>query len=213
MQNNVVIAIFDVESEAYQAFSELKRANVGEGYAVPEAVLFKNENKTINVVDGFSVTPADSGTATGIVIGSLVGIIGGPIGVILGAAFGAQAGMASDTGRALGDASVVAVVASKVFEGEIAIAALVSEDEPAFDAVFANFKTTILRFDAADVADDVDRLYELEAEISNQVLEEVKADCRAARAERREERRAKIKADLEEYAEATNRTMGDVMPM
>ena len=28
-----------------------------------------------------------------------------------------------------------------------------------------------------------------------------------------DETAAKIKADLEEYAEATNRTMGDVMPM
>ena len=213
MQNNVVIAIFDVESEAYQAFSELKKTNAGEGYVVPEAVLFKNENGTINVIDGFSITPVDSGTAQGIVIGSLMGVIGGPIGVILGASLGAQAGMASDSGRALGNASVVAVVASKIFEGEIAIAALVGEDEPAFDAAFADFKTTIVRYDAADVADDVDRLYELEAEISNQVLEEVKADRKAARAERREERRAKIKADLEEYAEATNRTMGDVMPM
>lgn len=213
MQNNVVIAIFDVESEAYQAFSELKNTSAGEGYVVPEAVLFKNENGTINVIDGFTIAPPDSGTTKGIVIGSLMGIIGGPIGVILGATYGASVGMASDAGRALGNASVVAVVASKVFEGEIAIAALVGEDEPAFDAAFANFKTTIVRYDAADVADDVDRLYELETEISNQVLEEVKADRKAARADRREERRARIKTQLEEYADATNRAMGDVMPM
>ena len=157
MQNNVVIAIFDVESEAYQAFSELKKTNAGEGYVVPEAVLFKNENGTINVIDGFSITPVDSGTAQGIVIGSLMGVIGGPIGVILGASLGAQAGMASDSGRALGNASVVAVVASKIFEGEIAIAALVGEDEPAFDAAFADFKTTIDSDDAkTQVANVVD---------------------------------------------------------
>lgn len=90
---------------------------------------------------------------------------------------------------------------------------MVGEDEPAFDAAFADYKTTILRYDAADIADDVDRLYDLEAEISNQVIEEIKADRKAARQDRREERREKIKAQLEEYAEATNRAMGEVTPM
>ena len=214
MTQNIVVALFEVESEAYQALTQLRNYPGDEKIYVSAAALVKKENGAMHVVDAFDTGANTSDdTAIGGLIGALFGVIGGPIGVILGAALGAQAGMASDTGRALGDASVVAIVASKVFEGEIAIAALVSEDEPAFDAVFANFKTTILRFDAADVADDVDCLYELEAEISNQVLEEVKADRKAARAERREERRAKIKADLEEYAEATNRTMGDVMPM
>lgn len=211
--NNVVITIFEVESEAHQAFNELKGKVVGEGYQVPEAVLLKNNAGTIEVIDGFGFAPADADTSTGIVIGSLVGVLGGPVGVILGAATGAWAGSVSDSGRALDTASAVAVVAGKIFEGEIAIAALVVEDEPAFDAVFADYKTTVARYDAADIADDVDRLYELGAEISNQVLAEVKADRKAERADRRAARREKIVAELEEYADATSRTMGDVAPM
>ena len=92
--------------------------------------------------------------------------------------------------------------------GETVIAALVSEDEPAFDAVFANYKTTIVRYDAADIAAEVERLYELGAEISNQVIAEVKADHKAELDERRDERRAKIKAQFEEYEAATNRSLG-----
>ena len=213
MNNNVVITIFEVESEAHQAFDELKGKVAGEGYQVPEAVLLKNNAGAIEVIDGFGFAPADTDTASGIVIGSLVGVLGGPIGVILGAAVGAWAGSVSDSGRALDNASAVAVVAGKIFEGEIAIAALVSEEEPAFDAVFANYKTTIARYDAADIADDVDRLYELGCEISNQVVAEVKADRKAERAERRAARHEKIAAQLEEYAEATNRAMGNVAPM
>lgn len=213
MNNNVVIAIFEVESEAHQAFNELKGKTVGQGYVAPEAALIKNTNNVIDVIDGFGYADPDSDTSLGIVIGSLVGILGGPVGVLMGASFGALAGSASDSGRAIDTASAVAVVASKIYEGEIAIAALVQEEEPAFDAAFANFKTTIIRYDAADIADDVDRLYELGAELSNQVFEEVKADKKAERAERRDERRATIKAQLEEYAEATNRAMGDVTPM
>lgn len=208
MENNVVIAIFEVESEAHQAFNELKRQTAGEGYVVAEAALIQNKANAIDVIDAFGYTPADAGISTGIVIGSLVGVLGGPIGVILGAATGAWAGSVSDSSRAMDTASAVAVVASKIFDGEIAIAALVQEEEPAFDAVFADYKATLARYDAADIADDVDRLYELGAEISNQVLQEVKADRKAERADRREERRTKIKAQFEEYEAATNRSMG-----
>lgn len=213
MKENVVLAIFEVESEAHQAFNELKRNNVGEGYTVPEAALIQKKNNQIDLIDGIGLAPVDSGASTGIVIGSLIGLLGGPIGVLLGAATGALAGSASDSGRAVDTASAVAVVASKLYDGEIAVAALASEEEPAFDAFFANYKTTIVRYDAADIADDVDRLYELADEVTNQVVQEVKADKKAERAEHREERREDIKAKVDEYAEATNRSMGDVTPM
>lgn len=213
MQNNVAIVIFNVESEAFQAFNELYNAPVGEGYFAPEAALIRNKDGVIDVCDSFGNVPVGTDTSKGIVIGSLVGLLGGPIGVILGASLGAQAGAAKDASRAIDNASVVAVVASKIYEGEIAIAALVGEDEPAFDNAFAKYDVTIIRYDAAEIADDVDRLYELEAEISNQVIEEVKSDRKAARQQRREDRRARIKAQLEEYSAATNRAMGEVTPM
>ena len=212
MKDNVVIAIFDVESEAHQAFNQLKREAVGKDYSAPEAALIKNTANTIDVIDGYGFGAVDSDTSSGMVIGSLVGILGGPVGVLIGAATGALVGSISDDDRAVDTASVVAVVASKIYDGETAIAALVQEEEPAFDAVFANYKTTIIRYDAADIADDVDRLQDLGRELTNQVVQEVKADRKAERAEHREEQRAKIKAGLDEYAEATNRTMGDVSP-
>ena len=85
--NNVVVTIFDIESEAFQAFNELSRATYGEGYDVYEAALVKVENGAVKMLDGFSFAPADADTSTGIIIGSLVGIIGGPLGVLLGAFF------------------------------------------------------------------------------------------------------------------------------
>ena len=213
MKNNVVIAVFEVESEAHQAFNQLKRESVGKGYSAPEAALIQNKANAIDVIDAFGYSPADTGTSTGMVIGSLVGILGGPVGVLLGAVTGALAGSVSDGGHAVDTASVVAIVASKIYEGEIAIAALVQEEEPAFDAVFADYKATIIRYDAADIADDVERLYDFGAELTNQMMEEVKADRKAEREDRRQEHRAKIESRLDEYAEATNRTMGEASPM
>ena len=207
MKNNVVVTIFEVESEAFQAFNELRTKFAGAGYTAAEAALVRNKEGRIDMLDGFSLGPAaGDDTATGIMIGSLIGILGGPIGVILGAGIGGLAGNASDTDRAIDTVNGVAVVADKLFEGETAIVALVQEDEPAFDAVFSGYKTTIVRYDAADIAADVDELRKIEEKVSEDVAAQLKA-------ERKAERKAKFEAQVDEYVAATNRTMGEVTPM
>lgn len=209
MKDNVVIAVFEVESEAYQAFNQIKQNNEGKDYVVGEASLIKNNTNTVDLIDAFGIAPADSDTSAGIVIGSLVGLLGGPIGVILGASAGALFGNISDGDRAIDTASAITVLADKIYEGETAIVALVREEEPAFDVAFNGFKTIIARYDAADVADDVKRLQDLSAELSNRVMEEVKADREAERAKQREERQKEIDASFEEYAAETNKRLGD----
>ena len=200
MKNNVVITIFEVESEAFQAFAELRARHTGAGYTAVEAALVRNKEGRIDMLDGFSLDAAvGDDTAMGIVIGSLVGILGGPIGVILGAGIGGLAGNASDADRAIDTANAVAVVADKLFEGETAIVALVQEDEPAFDVVFSGFKTTIIRYDAADIAADAEDLRKLEEQISQEVEDQMKAERKADRAERKAERKAKFEAQVDEY--------------
>ncbi len=207
MKKNVVITIFDVESEAFQAFNELRTKIAGPGYSAPEASLIRNKGGNIDVLDGYSTdTTAGDGTAMGMVVGSLIGILGGPIGVILGAGVGAYAGSASDADKAVDAVNAVAVVSSKLFEGETAIVALVEEDEPAFDAVFAAYKTTAIRYDAEDVAKEAEELRRLEEQVSEDVANEIKA-------QRKAEREEKAKKDFEEYEESVNRTMTQASPI
>ena len=207
MKNNVVVTIFEVESEAFQAFTELRAKCAGTGYTAAEAALVRNKEGRIDMLDGFSLGPsAGDDTALGIVVGSLIGILGGPIGVILGAGVGAYAGSTSDADKAVDAVNAVAVVSSKLFEGETAIVALVEEDEPAFDAVFSGYKTTIIRYDAADIAADVEELRKLEEQVSEDVMNEIKA-------QRKAEREEKAKKDFEEYEESVNRTMTQASPI
>lgn len=207
MKKNVVITIFDVESEAFQAFNELRTKIAGPGYSAPEASLIRNKDGNIDVLDGYSTdTTAGDGTAMGMVVGSLIGILGGPIGVILGAGVGAYAGSTSDADKAIDAVNAVAVVSSKLFEGETAIVALVEEDEPAFDAVFAAYKTTAIRYDAEDVAKEAEELRRLEEQVSEDVANEIKA-------QRKAEREEKAKKDFEEYEESVNRTMTQASPI
>ena len=208
---NVVATIFDVESEGYQALSELRQAPAGTDYFVAEAALIKMENSTVKVLDSFDTGAFTANdTAKGIIIGSLVGIIGGPLGVMLGASTGALAGFAVDSGDVADSASMIEVIAKKLYKNEVAIVALVQEEEPAFDAAFEKFATTIIRFDAVTVIEEVDEAREVEAELECQALEKMRAERKAEADARRDERKAALKASFDEYSEALNRTMGDV---
>ena len=143
---NVVTAIFEVESEAYKAFTELRNKPFGEGYTVAEASLLKREGDNIVIAEAFDAAGVTSDdTATGMIVGSLVGILGGPLGVLLGAGTGALVGGTYDSIDAADSASMLEVTASKLYENEVAIVALVQEDEPAFDAAFEGYETTIIR--------------------------------------------------------------------
>ena len=206
---NVVVSVFAVESEAFQAFSELRQAPSGEGYVVAEAALLKNEGGRISAVDGFAIDGKTvDDTANGMVIGSLVGIIGGPFGVLLGASFGALTGSMMDTADAQNTLSAVEIVANKLFEGEIAVVALVQEEEPAFDVAFQKYETTTIRYDAADIAEEVDRATELQIEMANEMRAKMRAERKEERIARREERRAAIKSNFEDYSELTYKAMG-----
>ena len=196
---NVVTAIFEVESEAYKAFSELRRAPFGDGYTVAEASLLKREGDAIIVADAFDAAGITSDdTATGMIIGSLIGILGGPLGVLLGAGAGALIGSACDSSDAVDSASMLEVTSSKLYDGEVAIVALVQEDEPAFDAAFAGYDTTIVRHFATDVMDEVERAREATVQFENELRGQLHAEHKAERAEKREERKSKIEARFDE---------------
>ena len=195
---NVVTAIFEVESEAYKAFSEIRQKPFGNDYAVAEASLLKREGDAIIIADAFDAAAITSDdTATGIVIGSLVGILGGPLGVLLGAGAGALIGGAYDSADTVNSASMLEITASKLYDGEVAIIALVQEDEPAFDAAFEGYETTIVRHFAVDVINEVELAREATADFENQLRAQLRAERKAEKAEKREERSNKIKAHFE----------------
>ena len=164
-----------------------------------EASLFKREGDAITVVDVLDAAAVTSDdTAAGLVIGSLVGVLDGPLGVLLGASTGGLIGNAFDSADAADSFSMLEVTAAKLYDGEVAIVALVQEDEPAFDAAFSGYETTIVRQFAVDVLDEVDLAREATAEFENQLRQQLRAEKKAQRTEKREERKAAREARREE---------------
>ena len=52
---NIMMSIFRVESQAYQAFSELKRDPSNQSYTISQAVIIKKETGQLTSCDAFDI--------------------------------------------------------------------------------------------------------------------------------------------------------------
>lgn len=168
-KQNVVVALFDDEEKGRAAIKAICAEPAGEGYEVPEAVLAAKGEDGISMLEGYEITVEPNGIVTnGTLVGAVVGILGGPLGILLGA--GAGAFLAR---RFISDsrASLITEVARKLYDGDIALIALVSEDEPAFDGVLDGKEaTTIIRYDADDIANEVRLANEAQLDMARQSI-------------------------------------------
>ena len=201
MAQNIVVSLFEVESEAYQALTQLKQNPGDEKSFISAAALVKKENGVIRSLDGFdSGANTTDDMAIGGVVGALFGVLGGPIGVLLGGSYGMLVGSAFDSDDAMMGASMLEQIAKKMVDGEVAIIGLVyEEDETIFDQKLAGFKTTIARFDAVDVAAEVEEARQLEDEMARQARKELRDEKKEARKVKRAEKKTKMSADWENF--------------
>ena len=209
MSESVFVVKFAVESEAYQAFSELKTAAITNDYVISQAFLVKNEGGKIIDKDEFDTgieTVNDMGA--GSLIGALVGIIGGPTGMLLGMGTGLLIGGAVDTLDIADNNLLINQVSSSVNEGETAILMLISEtNEGAFTAFMSKYLTTVFKFDAGEVAEEVEKAAELERRLRKEAREQMLAEKKAEQKENIEQQKARIHAYFEylkEYGESTD---------
>lgn len=195
---NIVAAIFDVESEGYQAISTLSKTPIIEETSILQMALVKRENGSLKVCDSY-----DSGIHTtddmllGGLLGGLIGVLGGPLGMLLMGSYGALAGSVVDAGDAIDSVSLMERVAEKMQDGEIALVMLVEEiNEDEIDNRLKSFQVTIARFDAAVVADEVEKAKETQKEMERLAKKEMRATKKEERKEKREAKKAEISADF-----------------
>lgn len=198
--DNIVTVLFDVESEAYQALSNLRANPATDSYVVAEAALLKKEARKISVIESVDsgVRTADD-TITGMLVGSIAGILAGPMGVLLGASTGALVGATVDAIDADDDTTLLEQVANKLYDGETAVIALVQEnEEAAFDAAFDGLSATIIRRDAAAVAEDVELARRAEVDAARVAREQMRAQRETEFQNKVEGYRATIGAKFDE---------------
>ena len=200
MAQNIIVSIFEVESEAYQAFTTLKQEPYAEKSFLKQAILVKKENGAVQSLDYFDTgaETADN-TAIGGITGALVGLLGGPFGVLLGAGYGMLVGSNIDAIDTLGNASMIEQIIEKLQNGEVAIIGLANEeDESVLDEKLGKFKTITARFDAAVVAEEVEEAIQAEKELERQARAALRKEKNEEFKSRVEKRRAKIKGYFED---------------
>lgn len=205
---NVVTVIFNVESEAYQAFSELKREVVNDAYVISQMELVKKEYGRIISCEGYDtgITTTDD-TSRGGLIGMFTGVLAGPLGMLFGGAMGTLIGSAIDAEDAVKNISMIERVSRKLGNGETALIALVMEENVGvLDTKLQHFKTTIIREDAALVAQEIEDARELQLEMEKEAKKKMREKNRMERRREIDEKRLKIKADFDKLKNKLNKT-------
>lgn len=201
MAENIIVVNFKVESEAYQALSDLKNDPINDCYAVSQAGIVVRQNGQIVLKDG-----CDTGIETrndalmGGLLGAFFGIIGGPIGVLLCGSYGALVGGTLDAIDGADNASLVEKVCEIVEEGETSLIALVSEaEEGSFEKSFEKYETETVSFDAAEIAAEIEAAEELQKQMEKEARKQMREAKKADHKQKVEEKRAEIKAGFEGF--------------
>lgn len=197
---NIVITTFSVESEAYQALAELKKAAVGNGYVISQAALVKKEDGRLISLDGFDTgMETRDDTRMGGLIGALFGIAGGPLGMILMGSYGALIGSAVDWGDAAQNAALMEHVLGCVTENSTVLIAVVQEDDAtAYDRNFEKFHAESTRFNAAEVEAEIKEAERIQEEMAREAKKQLREAKKADRQQEIEARKAALKAHFDE---------------
>ena len=195
-----IIVSFDVESEAYQALTELRKKTLTENYVVSQAVLAKNNDGKLDVIDSFDTgVQTHNDTRMGGLLGALLGVAGGPLGMVLMGGYGALIGSAIDWGDAAQNASLMEHVLGCVTEDSAVLIAVVQEnDGSAFDKNFEKFQADVTRFDAAEVAAEIAQAQRVQEEMAREAKKQLREAKKQDRKQAIEERRKKISEHFSE---------------
>lgn len=198
---NVVISYFNVESEAYQALSELKtKCTYVEGITLSQVALIKKDYSQIHFKDGFDTgKQTNDDTWKGGLIGTLVGILGGPLGMLLGLGVGTMVGAVIDTNDAVDEGSLIYTMTSRMQDGDVAIVAVVQEEtEAIYDRVISNFDATTIRYDAAVIQEEVEHAREVQKDLEMQASKKMREERSEARRAKITEYKERLKAEFNE---------------
>lgn len=186
---NVIGAIFETESEAFQAMTEMRQMVPDTNSAILEMAQVKREGDEFTLVDSYdSGLSTRDNTIAGGVIGALVGVLGGPIGALLLGGYGMLVGGVIDDADYLGGAALIETVAAKMPVDGTAVVVLAEEsDESVIDDELAKFDAEVFRFDAVSVAQEVEEAVNVQVELARQARSSLRKASKESAKEKLEE--------------------------
>lgn len=156
---------FEIPSQAYQAFSELKQLQIkGELKGEQMAVITHNSDSQPFKIDDFIDFTGNDHTSNDSLIGMLIGILGGILGVMLGWFTGSMIGARRDAKEIEGAQSVFEQVINQIGEGETGLVLIADETDnrPINNLIMMQLGGQVTRLDYETVAEEIQHAKELE---------------------------------------------------
>ena len=203
-KENVLIVYFNVESEGYQAFFEISHDTFSKDKStlIEQASLIKRESGNIIAKEVLhNGKERNEDIIVGTIIGAFLGVLAGPLGVLLGMGVGATL-----TSLTFDDedenTGLIQSVTSRLQDNDIAILAVVQEENEAIlDEYFAKFNTTIVRYDAHVIEEEIEYAEKLQKELVRQARVQMRQERSEERNRVAEKKRAYIQARFKELKE------------
>lgn len=169
MSKRVIILNFDLESQSYQAFSEIKKLHMerqikGEQMAV---VTHTNDEAHQFKIDDFLDFTGSDHTSKDSLIGMVVGILGGPLGVLLGWFAGSLIGATQDAKEIQGAQSVFQFMIEKIAEEQTGLILIAEEEDnrPLNHLVMNELGGEITRLEYEEVAEEIKKAKTVEKKV------------------------------------------------
>lgn len=172
MSKRVIILNFDIESKAYQAFSEIKKFHGSGQIKAEQMAVIKHSddgNHKFQIEDFLDFTGRNK-ASTGGFIGILIGILGGPLGILLGWFAGGMIGASQDAKEIRNAQSVFEFLIDKIGEGDTGLIVIAEEDDnrPLNQLVNFELNGEITRLDYEDVEEELKDAQDLEKQTKEQ---------------------------------------------
>lgn len=171
MTKRVIVMNFEVESQAYQGFSELKKLAAegqikGEQMAV---VTHSNDGQHKFKVEDFIDFTGSHKTSTGGLIGMLVGILVGPLTMLLGWVGGSMIGATQDAKEIKNARDIFEFLVSDIAEGQTGLILIAEEEDnrPINEVIINQLRGGISRFDYDEVEVEIKKAQQVETDTKN----------------------------------------------
>ena len=171
MSKRVIIMNFDVESQAYQAFSELKRLHTerqikGEQMAV---VTHTNDGAHQFKINDFLDFTGNDHTSKSSFIGMMIGILGGPLGILLGWFAGSMIGATQDAKEIRNAQSVFEYMTNKIADGQTGLVLIADEEDnrPLNRLIMNELGGEITRLDYEEVEQELEKAKSVEKKVKD----------------------------------------------
>lgn len=194
---NLIAVTFNNDSEAFQALSELRKADSAGTIELRSAgVVERDSFGTLSIAAGDDAV-SGAGLAGGGLVGMLIGVLGGPIGMLVGWSAGAVVGSAIDVSRMDAGEMGLEVYGSFIPAGSNALVAEVEEKSThAVDAIVSSLAGVTIRRPAYEVLAELELAQDAADAAASEARKIVRAEKRATKKEHYEERKASLRVKL-----------------